>query len=227
MTAVNRNQAESIITGGSLPRNSTNRQGVERGETEGSNGRGNLMGNSTSLRRGWVVASRNAWREKKTWARKRGENRKEREREREKRNQKWEKICLAERGSRGSFSSRFVNMNFLWGVARKIYRPGCHVTDFQFPARESLAVFREREKGREEDREKAKLGKVARHYGDRRCSDCRRLRRCEMHADSVFFKEKQGNAEMSFWYQRYFWYASCYLSFNISYEFFMHREILV
>lgn len=73
MTAVNRNQAESIITDGSLPRDSTNRQGGGGIEGRAGQDRGNLMGNSTLPRRGWVVASRNAWQEKKSDSEKREE----------------------------------------------------------------------------------------------------------------------------------------------------------
>lgn len=55
MTAVNRNQAESIITDGSLPRDSTNRQGGGGIEGRAGQDRGNLMGNSTLPRRRWVA----------------------------------------------------------------------------------------------------------------------------------------------------------------------------
>lgn len=48
----------------------------------------------------------------------------------------------------GFLLPRFVNMKFLWR-SRKTYRAGCHVADFQFPARESRAAFKEEGRRRE------------------------------------------------------------------------------
>jgi len=91
--------------------------------------------------------------------------------------------------SRGFLSHRFVNVKFLWR-SRKTYRAGCHVADFQFPARESPAFKEEGGKGREgrereREREREKVGG---RYGAIGIapSDCRRLRKCEVHVDSVF-----------------------------------------
>jgi len=63
--------------------------------------------------------------------------------------------------SRGFLSHRFVNVKFLWR-SRKTYRAGCHVADFQFPARESPAFKEEGGKGREgRERERERERKSA------------------------------------------------------------------
>jgi len=98
--------------------------------------------------------------------------------------------------SRGFPSHRFVNVKFLWR-SRKTYRAGCHVADFQFPARESPAFKEEGGKGREgkreRERKRERLRKVGGRYGAIGIapSDCRGLRKCEVHADSVLFLDQK------------------------------------
>lgn len=177
MTAVNRNQAESIITRGSLPRDSTNRQWVRVGMGKH---RGNLMGNSTSSRGGRVAAS------PKCVARKKRETSTEESVE--------EKREIRERGGvsikpRGFLSPQVVNMKFLWR-SRKTYR-------FVRTSRRGLSISGTREPGRPQKR-----AKDVERENERERNEKERLQRvagrsalyevivkgCEMH---IFLREER------------------------------------
>lgn len=77
--------------------------------------------------------------------------------------------------SRGFLSPQIVNMKFLWR-SWKTYRSGCHVADFQFPARENPAASEEgrKESEREQEEEETEKREAARSrrvlWGDRCCT---------------------------------------------------------
>lgn len=150
--------------------------------------RGNLMGNSTSSRRGRVAACREMRGERK---KKEGHRRKKRGRERD----------SGARGgvsikSRGFLSPQIVNMKFLWRSYRG--RPTVpDVTSRTFNFRHARTPPRKREEETRRERERERLQSTGVMAIGAVRSDCQRLRRCKMHADSIFPRKERmrGNRE--------------------------------